>query len=138
MRIMKVSEKLFMDKIELIKEGAITIVAFGGSLTHGAVGPDEINFETVYWNRLRNKLINVRNFIPINVINSGIGGATSQSSIKRLDTQVINHLPDLIIVCFGLNDINIPLEDFVSSLNVIFEECVKSGAEVNTYVCDEV
>ncbi len=55
-------------------------------------------------------------------------------------------MPDLIIVCFGLNYINIPLEDFVSSLNIIFEECVKSGAEViymtpnmlNTYVCDDV
>ena len=143
---MKVAEKLFMDKLQLLEHGAITIVVFGDSVTHGAVAGGEFDYETVYWNRLRKKLLAVRDYVPVNVINSGIGGATATSSLGRVDTQVLNHLPDLIIVCFGLNDINRPLEDFVSSLNIIFEKCVKCGADViymtpnmlNTYVCDDV
>ena len=52
---------------------------------------------------------------------------------------------DLIIVCFGLNDVNDPLEVYLSSLKTIFEKCKASGSEVvfmtpkmlNTYVADD-
>ena len=58
---MKILEKLLMDQGGLIENGPITIVAFGDSVTHGAVGPGELNYETVYWNRLRKKINDVRN-----------------------------------------------------------------------------
>ena len=57
---MKILEKLLMDQGGLIENGPITIVAFGDSITHGAVGPGEFNYETVYWNRLRKKINEVR------------------------------------------------------------------------------
>ena len=47
---MKIIDKLNMDYNGLIENGPITIVAFGDSVTHGAVGPDEFDYETVYWN----------------------------------------------------------------------------------------
>ena len=77
----KIKDKMNMDYFELIEKGPITIVAFGDSVTHGAVGPDEINYETVYWNRLRQKINAVRNYVPVNVINAGIGGITAAGSI---------------------------------------------------------
>lgn len=49
---MKVSEKINLSKLELIEHGPINIVAFGDSVTHGALGGGEIVFETAYWNRL--------------------------------------------------------------------------------------
>ena len=52
---MKILEKLLMDQSGLVENGPITIVVFGDSVTHGAVGPGEIDYETVYWNRLRKK-----------------------------------------------------------------------------------
>ena len=91
---MKILEKLLMDQSGLIENGPITIAAFGDSVTHGAVGPGEINYETVYWNRLRKKINDVRNYVPVNVINAGIGGimlttaAVTKSSIGGADIKL--------------------------------------------------
>lgn len=68
--------------------------------------------------------------MPVNVINAGIGGITAKDSLERMDKQVLAHNPDLIIVCFGLNDVNSPLEEYINSLKEIFEKGLKSGAEV--------
>lgn len=134
-----------MNKDELIAHGAITVVAYGDSVTHGALGPGVIDFEGVYWNRLRKKLNAVRNYVPINVINSGIGGTSATSSLPRLERDVLSHHPDLVIVCFGLNDVGGPYEPYIASLRTIFARCTESGAEVifltpnmmNTYVADD-
>ena len=140
---MHISEKIFMDMEGLIKEGPITIVAFGDSVTHGSL-LGEINYETVYWNLLKKKINDVRDYVPVNVINAGIGGITAEYSLERIESQVLTHNPDLIIVCFGLNDVNCELETYLSSLRIIFEKCKNSGADVifmtpnmlNTYVAD--
>ncbi|MBE7011119.1 MAG: SGNH/GDSL hydrolase family protein [Ruminococcaceae bacterium] len=142
---MKISEKINLDRDGLEEYGPITIVAFGDSVTHGAVSEGEINYETVYWNRLKQKINNVRAYMPVNVINAGIGGISAKTSLDRLDKQVLSHNPDLIIVCFGLNDVNGPLEQYIESMTVIFDKCLKSGAEVifmtpnmlNTTVADD-
>lgn len=142
---MKILEKLLMDQGGLVENGPITIVAFGDSVTHGAVGPGEFDYETVYWNRLRKKINDVRNYVPVNVINAGIGGITAKESLKRIEGQVFAHNPDLIIVCFGLNDVNGTLEDYISSLRIIFEECNNHGIQtifmtpnmLNTYVAED-
>lgn len=142
---MKITEKINMDYDALVEHGPITIVAFGDSVTHGALSSGEFNYETVYWNLLKRKILNVRNYVPVNVINAGIGGITAKRSLGRLDSQVITYHPDLVIVCFGLNDVNGSLEDYLSSLETIFKKCMDSGAEVvfmtpnmlNTYVADD-
>ena len=120
---MKLIEKLKMDYNGLVENGPITIVAFGDSVTHGAVGPNEIDYETVYWNRLKQKIHAVRNYIPVNVINAGIGGITAKDSLNRMEKQVLAHAPDLVIVCFGLNDVNRTLEEYLSALKEIFTRC---------------
>ena len=127
---MYIREKINMDMQGLVKEGPITIVAFGDSVTHGAVGAGEINYETVYWNRLKQKINAVRSYVPVNVINAGIGGGTAEESLPRLESQVLKHEPDLVIVCFGLNDVNRELERYTGSLKIIFEKCKASGAQV--------
>ena len=142
---MRVKDKINLDYEGLCQHGAITIVAFGDSVTHGAVGDGEINYETVYWNRLRKKINEIRNYVPVNVINSGIGGITAKDSLGRMERDVFSHHPDLVIVCFGLNDVNGTLEDYISSLEMIFSECNKREIEtvfltpnmLNTYVADD-
>ena len=142
---MKITEKINMDTQGLIENGPITIVAFGDSVTHGSVAYGEINYETVYWNRLKQKINNFRNYIPVNVINAGIGGITAKASLERMDKQVLAYNPDLVIVCFGLNDVNGTLEEYLGALEEIFEKAQKSGAEVifmtpnmlNTSVADD-
>lgn len=141
---MKISEKINMDINGLIANGPITIVAFGDSVTHGALR-DSNDYENVYWNLLKKKLNAFRDSIPVNVINSGIGGISAALSIERMERDVLSYHPDLVIVCFGLNDVNGTLEEYVDSLRVIFKTCKDSGAEVifltpnmlNTYVADD-
>lgn len=142
---MRIAEKINLDKQGLIENGPITIVAFGDSVTHGAVAYGEIDYETVYWNRLKKKINNLKNYVPVNVINAGIGGITAKGSLERMDKHVLSHNPDLIIVCFGLNDINNSLEEYLNSMEEIFEKGQESGAEVifmtpnmlNTSVADD-
>lgn len=141
---MKISEKINLDYNGLIEHGPINIVAFGDSVTHGSL-LNEINYETVYWNLLKNKILSIRNYIPVNVINAGIGGITAKGSIERIDSQVLCHNPDLIIVCFGLNDVNGSLEEYITSLKEIFYKCKSIDTDVifltpnmlNTYVADD-
>ncbi len=142
---MKIIEKIQMNRQGLVDNGPITIVAFGDSVTHGALNIGEYNFETVYWNLLKKKIEALGSFVPVNVINAGIGGITAARSISRLDTQVLCHNPDLVIVCFGLNDVNKEKEIYLDALSVIFERCMEHGADVifmtpnmlNTYVSED-
>lgn len=141
---MHVKDKLMMSRSALIENGPVTIVAFGDSVTHGAL-LDTYSFETVYWNRLYKKLIDVRCYVPITMINAGIAGISAKQSLDRLEKHVLSHSPDLVIVCFGLNDVNGTLEEYISSLRTIFNKCLKCGADVifmtpnmlNTYVADD-
>lgn len=127
---MKITEKVKLDYNGLIEHGPITIVAFGDSVTHGYLAKDEVDYETAYWNRLK-KMINARfPYVPVNVINAGIGGISAAASLGRLDSQVLKHEPDLVIVCFGLNDIFGSLESYLDSLRVIFERVKASGSDV--------
>ena len=141
---MHIKDKLYMERADLEKYGPITIVAFGDSVTHGAL-QGEIDYDTVYWNLLRQKLNKVRNYVPVNVINAAIGGTTAKASVARLEKQVLKHEPDLVIVCFGLNDVNKELESFLEAMREIFAKCLASGADViylspnmlNTYVAED-
>lgn len=141
---MKIIDKINMDLNGLKQNGPITIVAFGDSVTHGAFANGEIDHDAVYHNLLKKKLNQKRNYIPINMINAGIGGMSAHQSLARLDSHALSHNPDLIIVCFGLNDVNGPLNEYLDALREIFSKSIANGAEVifmtpnmlNTYVAD--
>ncbi len=141
---MNIREKINLDMQGLVEHGPINIVAFGDSVTHGAL-KNENNYETVYWQRLRRKIQEVRNYVPVNAINAGIGGITAAASLGRMDAQVLDHHPDLVIVCFGLNDVNGELDTYLNALRTIFEKCQAADVEVifltpnmlNTYVAED-
>ena len=120
---MDIRKKINLDLEGLKEHGPITIVAFGDSVTHGAFGAGEIDYNAVYWNQFRRKINELRDYIPVNVINAGIGGIDACGSIARIESQVLKHEPDLVIVCFGLNDVNGPLDVYLDSLKTIFEKC---------------
>ena len=142
---MKIKNKLMLDKQGLIDNGPITIVAFGDSVTHGCFGSDEIDYESVYHHLLAKRISEVRSYVPVNVINAGIGATTAKQSLERLERQVLSHNPDLVIVAFGLNDVNGPKEEYLSSLKTIFSACLEREIEtvfltpnmLNTYVAED-
>ena len=142
---MKIVEKLQMDRKGLVKYGPINIVAFGDSITHGALNIGEMDFETVYHNRLKKKINAIGSYYPVNVINAGIGGMTAVRSLERMDSPVLRYEPDLVIVCFGLNDVNRDKDIYMRSLETIFNRCREQGSDVifmtpnmlNTYVAED-
>jgi len=141
---MRIKDKILLDTEGLYKYGPINIVVFGDSISHGAVR-GYMDYENVYWNRLKRKLNQYRDYIPVNIINAAIGGTTAKASLERMEKQVFIHNPDLIIVCFGLNDVNGTLEDYIKSLEIIFNRCLQSDSEtifmtpnmLNTYVSND-
>ena len=141
---MKIKEKINLDFKGLIEHGPITIVALGDSVTHGCFRGD-IDYDASYPNLLRKKILAVRDYVPVNVINAGIGGTTAATAVARMEKQVLAHSPDLVTVCFGLNDVNGTLERYTESLERIFSECIARDIDVifmtpnmrNTRVADD-
>lgn len=141
---MKIKEKIMLDIDGLKQHGPINIVVFGDSVTHGAVN-GYFDYEHVYWNLLKQKLHAFRDYMPVNFINTSIAGTNAKEALNRLQNQVLIHNPDLVIVCFGLNDINGSLEDYINPLKQIFADCKKADTDVifmtpnmlNTHVADD-
>lgn len=125
---MKIPEKLLMEKAALEKNGPINIVIFGDSVSHGAFN-GYYDYENVYWNVLKKRLNQYRDYVPVNMINASVAGTTAKRSLPRLERQVLSHSPDLVIICFGLNDINDPLEDYLGALKAMFGTCVAAGVD---------
>lgn len=126
---MKIKEKLLLDRAGLAEHGPINIVILGDSVSHGAVN-GYVDYENVYWNQLKKRLNQFRDYIPVNMINAAIGGTDALRALARLDRDVIKHEPDLVIVCYGLNDVNGTLENYVNSLRTIFKRCTEAGSDV--------
>jgi len=141
---MKVCEKILLSREGLEQYGPINIVIFGDSVSHGAVNGYN-DYENVYWNLLKKRMNRFRGYMPVNMINASIGGTTAKLSLSRMEKQVFCHCPDLVIVCFGLNDVNGPLEDYIEPLRQIFNRCLAEGCEtifmtpnmLNTYVAED-
>jgi len=126
---MKIKEKIMLDMEGLKTHGPINVVVFGDSVSHGAVN-GYFDYENVYWNILKQKLHAFREYMPINFINVSIAGTCAKEAATRLESQVIIHKPDLVIVCFGLNDVNGSLEDYINPLKEIFDSLKKANIDV--------
>lgn len=127
---MKIIDKLKLDKQGIIDNGPINIVMFGDSITHCMEDENGRDYDLVYWNLLRRKINKINDFVPVNVINSAIGGTTAKIGVDRMDRDVLSHNPDLLIVCFGLNDVNEPLDDYIKSVSKIIDKA--KGNNIDT------
>lgn len=128
--MVNIREKINFGLEGLKEHGAINIVAFGDSVTHGCFGEGEVDYDAAYWNQFRRRINALRGYMPVNVINAGIGGIDAAGSLYRIDSQVLKHEPDLVIVCFGLNDVNGPLGRYLGALKEIFERCSEKSEVV--------
>jgi lysophospholipase L1-like esterase len=125
---MKITKKLKMKYSDLNENGAITIVAFGDSVTQGAID-EKYDYENVYHNVLRKKLNELNPEVPVNVINSGVSGNAASYAFIRTERDVIRYQPDLCIVDFGLNDVNYDIKHYHDHMRIIFEKLKNAGIE---------
>jgi len=98
-----------------------TIVCFGNSLTAGAGARPGEDYPT----RLAKHL-------SLPVINAGRGGDTSFDALGRLEEDVLNKDPLLVIVELGGNDflLKLPLSSTAGNINKIVDKIIGSGAMV--------
>ncbi|MBO4979144.1 MAG: GDSL family lipase [Clostridia bacterium] len=126
------------------EHGPINVVICGDSVSHGAVN-GFFDYHTLYHNRLRLMIQQKYHLLPVNMINTAFSGMRAKYGDDHFDRDVAPHNPDLVIVCFGLNDINVSLEDYLTPLCSIFDKCLAHSFDcifmtpnmLNTYVADE-
>jgi len=97
----------------------ITLVCLGDSLTagYGAAKPSEVDKSKSYPAYLQKKTgINT-------VINAGVSGDTTAQALARVDSDVLSHKPDIVIILLGANDffdfLHIPVSTTQSNLQTI-------------------
>ncbi|MBA4388396.1 MAG: hypothetical protein C0404_10470 [Verrucomicrobia bacterium] len=107
------------------------LVAFGDSITKGyAVKPGE-GWVELLKDLIRKEFTNK----TVAVFNAGGNGNTSAEGLKRIDSDVLPHMPGLVLVEFGGNDAvhdarAVSVEEFERNLLTIVEKVRKKGGDV--------
>lgn len=97
------------------------------------VHPEE-TFPRVLERRLRSRF--ARQGIAIQVINAGVAGENTLEALNRIQVDVLDHGPQIVIVEFGLNDVryepekHVPVTQFVENLGRIAAAIQEIGAVV--------
>ena len=126
----KICRRVKGDIEEYRANGPINIAEIGDSVSHGCVGAlISHDYNTVYHNRLRLMINKKYPTIPVNIINTAVGGTTASFALGNFDRDVLPHTPDLAIICFGLNDVNGSMEDYSASLSGLFGKCRENGID---------
>lgn len=112
---MKIVELLSRKNSDLYGTKPVTLAFLGDSVTQGCfevfqVGENGLDtvydYEHVYHNKLKKMLNTLFPAAPLNMINAGIGGGSAPNGLERLERDVLRFSPDLVVVCFGLNDVH--------------------------------
>ncbi|ENM0054932.1 SGNH/GDSL hydrolase family protein [Stenotrophomonas maltophilia] len=115
-------------KVEWPNNEIINIVAFGHSVPAGYGDTTEVQMLDAYPRQLENALSAKYRRAVLNVINSGVGGNDSQRGLKRIQRDVLDHHPRVVLIDFALNDRGIPLERSRENLIEIVERVRAVGA----------
>ena len=138
---MKIIQKIINKQNNIWLEPQVTIAFLGDSVTQGCFEvywQENVGVQTVFeqekaYHRILAKLLGMLYpSVPISVINAGISGSNAPHGLQRLDRDVLSYNPDLVVICFGLNDAMNGVEHivkYISALEGIFEELKSRGVE---------
>ena len=152
---MRIIEKMAAKAKDNYNREGVTIAFLGDSVTQGCfeIYKKENNaIETVFDKKASYEmgvfdiLCTLFPSVTVNIINAGISGDTAAHGLGRIEKDVLRHEPDLVVVCYGLNDCALDDESigrYIDSLRKIFEKVKESGSELifmtpnmmNTRVC---
>lgn len=120
----------------------LTIVAFGDSITNG-VTAFEVTDATAYRGRVEQQL-RAELAREVTIVNAGVNGDITPLALERIETDVLEHRPQIVTVMFGVNDAGfyrpatdsfadtprVALPDFTQCLRTIVQRIGQSGARV--------
>ena len=69
------------------------------------------------------------------VFNEGIGGNNTYDILARLDSDVLSHQPDLVVMMIGTNDVlnsgnSVPLDQYEANLTQLVQRITNSGSQL--------
>jgi acyl-CoA thioesterase-1 len=104
-----------------VAPSAVTVVAFGDSLTVGFGTTGDNDYVSVLADRTG---------VPI--INAGRSGDTTASALSRIDSAVLSRDADIVIVLLGGNDLlqGVPLQQRIDNITSIVQRIRADGAAV--------
>ncbi len=129
-------------KQDNLNEHRQPVIAFlGDSVTQGCfeiyVEKDDIKTafrsEDGYVTKVKTLLGMLYPSVPVSIVNAGISGQNAELGLARLERDVLSYQPDLVVVCFGLNDAAEGAERlpaYEAALTEIFTKIKASGAEI--------
>lgn len=108
-----------MKTVQLSQDSVI--LAFGDSLTQGVGAPAEQNYPSYLARQL-----------GVSVINAGISGETSAQGLARIQALLEEHNPDLVIICYGGNDLlrRLSVDQLANNLDQMIQLSQAHGAQV--------
>ena len=110
--------------------GPINIVIEGDSISHGCLETGKpAHYDTVYHNRLRMMINTKYEDIPVNIINTAQSGEVTWYAIDHFERDTRTHHPDLVIICFGLNDVNYDFDTFKYNLGLLVRKIRDMGSD---------
>ncbi|MCE2570247.1 arylesterase [Motilimonas eburnea] len=97
------------------------ILAFGDSLTQGVGAPAEQSYPA-----------HLARALGVNVINAGNSGETSAQGLTRIKALLEQYSPDLVIICYGGNDLlrRLPVNQLANNLEQMIQLSQAHGAQV--------
>ncbi len=139
---MKIIEKLSAKNRDIHGQRSPVMAFLGDSVTHGCFElffDANDNISTVcetrnsYSSLLKEKFEKLYPYASPIVINAGISGGHATEGAVRLERDVLRFLPDITVVCFGLNDCQggkDGLARYSEALKSIFTRLSEAGGEV--------
>ncbi len=111
------------------------IVFLGDSITEGcfAFYPTSFGLDTFrqpedcYVTKVAKALAEKYGESAPEVINAGISGNKASNGLDRLQKDVLDKKPDIVFVCFGLNDSNWSLINYRAAMSEIFDKLIENG-----------
>ena len=138
---MEIVKKIIAKQNNIVQEKPITIVCLGDSVTQGCfecyldrdmVMHTVFDYENAYSTKLKKMLNLLYPSVQFNIINSGISGDCATGGLERLERDVLQYKPDLVVVGFALNDSTRGLEalnEYCDTMEQILQKIQEFGAE---------
>lgn len=138
---MKIIEKIKQKSEDWYGQRQPVIAFLGDSVTHGCFDvyvknntlQTTVKLKEGYHEKVKRILQLLYPEVAVTIINAGLSGDRADAGINRLERDVLSYKPDLVVVCYGLNDAMKEadgLDLYRESLTNIFKEIQNRGAEV--------
>jgi acyl-CoA thioesterase I len=114
---------LWLNRPQIANRGSQgeTIICFGDSITAGSGANQGNDYPSL-----------LSQILGIPVINAGVGGDTTRDALARVDADVLQHNPRMVIIEFSGNDFlrSIPREETLDNLDKLIQMIQGAGAMV--------